>query len=128
MKNIDNTKLYFTLKSAAIPGEFIAYTPFGGDLTDVQKFEQLSCDAIVFYKWFSDDKNYVCLENHYVDHIEILLRVNDFNLLYDYRDNQITIKKQFCCPDDRKEIVGAILKVLTDALNSALNDDSYKDE
>lgn len=123
MKNIDNTKLYLALKSAAIQGEFTAYTPFAGALTDVQKFEHLSWDAIVFYKWYMDDKNYVCLENNYADHIEIGLRVNNFNLLYDYRDNQITIKEQFCCPDDRKEIVCKILTVLTEALNSALCDD-----
>lgn len=119
MKNIDNAKLYHALKNANIQGAFTAYTPFDGSLKDVENFSRLPYDAIISYKWYLDEKNFVSVDSWYDDHIDVLIKINDYYLPYEYRDKQIRIMKNFGCPNDIRNVVCEILSALTAAFNSA---------
>lgn len=119
MKDIDNKKLYVALKNAKIQGEFTAYTSTEGILVDVQNFPMFSTDAIVKYRWYQDESNYVEVYTKSKEPFHVLLRIADLYLLYDYNDGQITIQKNFVCPKDRRETTGGVLEALTTAFESA---------
>lgn len=120
MKNIDYAKLYQALKAADLPGDFSAFTLFDGKLQDVETFPSLPYEAIVFFKWIEDAKNYVEINASHDDYIAILLKEDDYFLPYEYCNNQITIQKGFYCPEDLREKVGRVLEELTIALNNSV--------
>lgn len=124
VKDIDSKKLYIALMKAKIQGEFTAYTITEGRLVDVENFPQFSTEAIVKYRWYQDERNYVEIYTENKVFFDVVLRIDDFNLPYNYNNGQITIQKNFICPTNRRKTARGILEVLATAFESAKSEEN----